>query len=64
MIKRDAYLQKIEPFVNKPLIKILTGIRRSGKSTVLKLLKDELLSSGVAEEQIILLITRKKWRIK
>jgi len=53
MIKRDAYLQKIKPFINKPLIKILTGIRRSGKSTVLKLLKDELLSSGVSEEQII-----------
>ena len=55
MIKRDAYLQKIEPFVNKPLIKILTGIRRSGKSTVLKLLKDELLLSGVSEEQIIII---------
>ena len=55
MIKRDAYLLQLEPFINKPLIKILSGIRRSGKSTVLKLLKDKLISSGVSAEQIIMI---------
>jgi len=55
MIKRDSYLQQIKPFINKPLIKILSGIRRSGKSTVLILLKDELISSGVSTEQIIMI---------
>ena len=55
MIKRNNYLKQIEPFINKPLIKILSGIRRSGKSTVLKLLKDELISSGVSDEQIIMI---------
>ena len=55
MIKRDLYLQQLKLFINKPLIKILTGIRRSGKSTVLTLLKDELLASGVSEKQIIMI---------
>jgi len=55
MIFRNTYLEKIRPFIGKPLVKVLTGIRRSGKSTVLKMLKDELLSQGIANEQIIML---------
>jgi len=46
-------LEQIKPFIDKPLIKILTGIRRSGKSTVMRLLKNELLASGVPEDRII-----------
>lgn len=53
MILRTNYLDEIKPFINKPQIKILTGIRRSGKSTVLRLLKEELLLSGVKPEQVI-----------
>jgi len=53
MILRPTYTDAITPFIDKPLIKILTGIRRSGKSVVLRLLKDELLQRGVEEEQII-----------
>ncbi|WP_367916182.1 ATP-binding protein [Leadbetterella sp. DM7] len=53
MIVREAYLEQIKPFIDKPLIKILTGIRRSGKSTVMRLLKNELLASGVPEDRII-----------
>lgn len=53
MILRPNYLQEIKLFINKPQIKILTGIRRSGKSTVLRLLKEELLAKGVKQEQII-----------
>src|SRR5690606_21484821 len=55
MILRPSYLDEIKPFINKPQIKILTGIRRSGKSTVLRLLKEELLAEGVKPEQIIVI---------
>ena len=53
MILRPTYIDATTPFIDKPMIKILTGIRRSGKSVVLRLLKDELLERGVEEEQII-----------
>lgn len=53
MILRPTYTNAIIPFIDKPQIKIITGIRRSGKSVVLRLLKDELLQRGVEEEQII-----------
>ncbi len=55
MIKRDLYMERIKPFIDKPLIKVITGIRRSGKSFILKLLKEELLEKGVKENQIIYL---------
>jgi len=53
MIARDLYLQQIGNYIDKPFIKIITGIRRSGKSTVLLLLRDKLLEQGVRTEQII-----------
>lgn len=53
MILRSAYIHALIPFIDKPQIKIITGIRRSGKSVVLHLLKEELLKRGVEEEQII-----------
>lgn len=53
MILRTTYLEEIKPFIDKPQIKILTGIRRSGKSTVLQLLREELLANGVHEDQIV-----------
>lgn len=55
MINRELYLHKLRQFINKPQIKILTGIRRSGKSTVLFLLKQQLIEMNVAENQIIYL---------
>ena len=55
MIKRDLYLNKIKPFIDKEIIKVLTGIRRSGKSVMLKLLMNEILNQGVTKEQIIYL---------
>ncbi|MDD4604424.1 MAG: ATP-binding protein [Bacteroidales bacterium] len=54
MISRPIYAEQLKNFINKQQIKIITGIRRSGKSTVLRLLKETLLSSGVSEGQIIL----------
>lgn len=53
MITRPTYIAQLTPFIDKHQIKILTGIRRSGKSTVLLLLKDHLLARGVKKEQII-----------
>lgn len=53
MIKRAYYLDQIIEFIDKPFVKILTGIRRSGKSTMLMLVRDELLQRGIRKEQII-----------
>ncbi len=46
MIPRHTYIQKIKPFIGKDIIKVLTGIRRSGKSSLLELLEKELIQSG------------------
>ncbi|MET4547277.1 putative AAA+ superfamily ATPase [Pedobacter africanus] len=53
ILRRDNYLNQLSGFIDKPLIKILTGIRRSDKSSVLMLLKQELLSKGINQENII-----------
>lgn len=53
MISRPKYIEAIIPFIGKPQIKIITGIRRSGKSTVLRLLKKEIAQRGVQPEHII-----------
>ncbi|MBC3887853.1 AAA family ATPase [Acetobacterium paludosum] len=53
MIKRESYLQQIRPFINQNVIKVLTGIRRCGKSVMLDLIKDELIDRGVDNRQII-----------
>ena len=53
MIKRENYLKKIRPFYNQNLIKVITGIRRCGKSVILKQIINEIVESGVKEENII-----------
>lgn len=55
MIRRPFYLKQLEQWIDKPLVKILTGIRRSGKSTILLLLKKVLLEKGITEKSIIAL---------
>ena len=47
MIKRERYMSQIRPFFGNELIKVMTGIRRSGKSVMLELIKAELVESGV-----------------
>ncbi len=53
MIKREAYMSRIRPFIGGELIKVMTGIRRSGKSVMLELVKEELLEAGVSPSQFI-----------
>ena len=53
MIKRELYMSRIRPFIGSELIKVMTGIRRCGKSVMLELIKQELTESGVAPSQFI-----------
>ena len=53
MIERSEYLNLLKRFKDKKLIKVVTGIRRCGKSTLLEMYKDYLLQNDISEEQII-----------
>ena len=55
MIKRELYLKKIMSLIGKDIIKVLTGIRRCGKSSMLELIINELIDEGVKNENIILI---------
>ena len=55
MIIRENYLKKIDPFIDKPIIKVLTGLRRSGKSVLLEQIQDRLIMQGVEPSQIFTL---------
>lgn len=54
-IPRPKYIEKIEPFIDKPLVKVLTGIRRSGKTVLLGLIREELRARGVADARLLLI---------
>ncbi len=53
MIKREIYLSKIRPFINQNIVKVLTGIRRCGKSVMIELIQDELRSQGILNKQFL-----------
>ena len=53
MIKRERYLKQIRPFYNQELIKVLIGIRRSGKSVILTQIIEELKENNIDENHII-----------
>lgn len=53
IIERKEYLDKLIAFRDKQIIKIITGVRRCGKSTLMELFQDYLRSNGVSEEQIV-----------
>lgn len=53
MIKREMYMSRIRPFLGTELIKVMTGIRRCGKSVMLELIKQELTESGINPAQFI-----------
>jgi uncharacterized protein len=53
MIKRIRYLEKIKMYSGKPFIKVIAGMRRSGKSTLLGQYREYLINSGIDEQNII-----------
>src|SRR5699024_137191 len=54
MIVRPDYIRAITPFIDQPLVKILAGVRRCGKSTIFEMLAEELQSRGIPKDHIIL----------
>lgn len=53
MIERKEYLNQLESWKDKQIIKVITGIRRCGKSTLLRQFQDRLIKNGVSQTQII-----------
>jgi predicted AAA+ superfamily ATPase len=53
MIVREQYLERIRPFYDSEMIKVITGIRRCGKSTIMKQIIDELTNRGIPGNYII-----------
>lgn len=53
MIIREKYMNQIRNYINTPVIKVITGMRRSGKSALLELTRDELRKSGISDNNII-----------
>ena len=54
-LKRETYLEQIRPYYESDIIKVITGVRRAGKSILLDTIKDELKEQGVDEKYIIYL---------
>lgn len=54
MILRPDYIEAVKPFMDAPLVKILTGVRRCGKSTIFEMIRQELIERGIPEDHIIM----------
>lgn len=54
-LKRETYLEQIRPYYESDIIKVITGVRRAGKSILLDTIGDELIENGVCENHIIYL---------
>ena len=52
-IIRSVYFEKIKPFIDTPVVKVVTGIRRCGKSVMLSQIRDFLVQQGIQENQIL-----------
>jgi len=64
-IVRSDYLDPIKSFIgNSEFIKVITGLRRSGKSELLKMIKQKVFSNGIADEQIIYLDFEELWLLE
>lgn len=53
MIERELYMSRIRPFMNQNIVKVLTGIRRCGKSVMLQLIKEDLIKQGISADQFL-----------
>lgn len=52
MIERKEYIQALEKWRDKKVIKVVTGIRRCGKSSLLKMFRDKILAEGIPQQQV------------
>ena len=50
---REDYLKLIRPYYNVDLIKVITGVRRSGKSVLMETIKNEIISNGIKGSHVI-----------
>ncbi len=53
MVKREQYLERIRPFYDSEMVKVITGIRRCGKSTIMKQIIEEISQNGIADDHIL-----------
>lgn len=53
MIERKEYMALLEKWRDKKVIKVVTGIRRCGKSSLLRMFREKLLAEGVSENQVL-----------
>lgn len=53
MVKRELYLERIRPFYDSEMIKVITGIRRCGKSTLMQQMMDEIKQQGISDDHMI-----------
>ena len=53
MLKREMYLRQIRPFYDSDIIKVITGVRRAGKSVILESIRDELAERKISADQMI-----------
>lgn len=54
IIEKKQYLEKILPFINTPFIKVLTGMRRAGKTTILQMIKNDILKDTPEDNKLYL----------
>ena len=54
-IPREHHLEILRGFRDRPVIKVITGMRRCGKSTMMEMFRDEIVASGVSEGDTLLL---------
>ena len=64
MINRPLYMDKIMTYVDTPFVKVLTGIRRSGKSTIMKMIMDKLENERHIQKKILSLCGLILWNMK
>lgn len=53
MVKREQYLERIRPFYDSEMVKVITGVRRCGKSTIMKQIIEEISGNGIADDHIL-----------
>ena len=55
LVRRQAYLDQLRPWLDSPVVKVLRGVRRCGKSVLLQQLRSDLVAGGVPEDRVLLI---------